>query len=73
MERIPDSLLVAQIVDEVPETQKTLEESKPDLTPLILYAKVMDQLRKEHGVSLFEDKLPDPSMYDTSSTSVVVR
>ena len=73
MERIPDSLLVAQIVDEVPEKQKTLEESKPDLTPLILYAKVMDQLRKEHGVSIFEDKLPDPSMYDTSSTSVVVR
>lgn len=72
-ERLPDSMLVAQIVEEIPETQKTLEESKETLTPLILYAKVMDQLRKEHGVSIFEESLPDPSMYDTTRSSVIVR
>ncbi|MBX7257182.1 MAG: hypothetical protein K1Y02_12535 [Candidatus Hydrogenedentes bacterium] len=73
LEQLPESLLVAQVVDEVPETQKTLEESKEALAPLILYAKVMDQLRKEHGVSIFEENLPDPSMYDTTRSSVIIR
>ncbi len=72
MERIPPSFLVFQVVEEVPETPKTLEESKEDLTPIILFAKVMDQLRKEHGVQIYENNLPDPSMYETPQTSTVV-
>jgi hypothetical protein len=72
MEQVPDALLVFQVVQEVPETPKTLEESKDDLAPLIMYAKVMDQLRKEHGIRVFEDNLPDPSMYESPSTSTVV-
>jgi hypothetical protein len=60
----PNGMLTCVVTGRTEQTPKTLEESKPDLQRNILYAKVMDQLRKENGVQIFEDKLPDPGMYD---------
>lgn len=62
----PDGILVAVVTGRTDESPKSLEESKPDLQYNILYTKIMDQLRSENGVQIFEDKLPDPGMYDTT-------
>jgi len=69
-ERLPDGLLVCRVTDFVPAVQKTLEEAKPDLIQDILYARMMDMLREQRGVEIYEDKLPDPSMYDTGQSIV---
>ncbi|GMU92587.1 MAG: hypothetical protein AMXMBFR4_16450 [Candidatus Hydrogenedentota bacterium] len=70
---LPSGVLVCVIQDRVDETPKTLEEAKPDLEYNILYAKVMERLRQESGVKIFDDKLPDdPTFYDpdTALTSL---
>lgn len=59
----PNGMLVCVVTDRTDQTQKTLEESKPELQRNVLYAKVMQQLRQENGVEIFEDKLADPGMY----------
>lgn len=60
----PDGFLVCVVTGRTDETPKTLEESKPELQRNILYAKIMQQLRTENGVQIFDDKLPDPGMYE---------
>ena len=67
-EPLPDGLLVCKITDHVPAVPKTLEEAKPDLVRNILYARMMELLRKQHGVEIYENKLPDPSMYEASES-----
>ncbi|MCC6485974.1 MAG: hypothetical protein IT364_00610 [Candidatus Hydrogenedentes bacterium] len=67
-EPIPSGLLVCTLTDRVEPIQKSLEEAKPDLVGLILYSKMMDKLRTDAKVEVFEDKLPDPSMYDTGQS-----
>lgn len=64
---LPDAYLVCEVVEYVPETPKTLEEAKSDLDAVILYTKMLDRLREKSGVEVYEDKLPDPSMYETRS------
>lgn len=61
----PNGMLVCLITGRTEPTPKTLEEAKPELQHGILYGKVMEQLRKENGVQIFEDKLSDPGMYYT--------
>ena len=51
------------IEQRTPPIQKTLEQAKQDLTAPLLYAKMMAELRTKHRVEVYEDKLPDPSMY----------
>jgi hypothetical protein len=62
--RLPNSYLTCKIIEYRPESPKTYEQAKPDLTPPLCYAKVMRQLREAKGVEIYEDKLPDPSLYD---------
>jgi hypothetical protein len=66
-EQLPNAFFVCTVLDRKPETPKTLEEAKRDLQPGLLYAKMMARLRDQHGVEIYEDKLPDPGMYDTRS------
>ena len=61
---IPDSQLICRIVQYVPARQKTLEEAKPILRSSILFAQMMERLREQAGVEIYDDKLPDPGMYD---------
>ena len=58
--------LGAVIKERTPETVKTFEEAETDLSIPLLYSAAMDRLRKEYGVELYRDNLPDPSMYDDS-------
>jgi len=70
LEPIPDSLLVCRIERYVPRQQKTLEQAKPDLSSAILYSAMMEQLRDKAQVEIYDDKLPDPGIYDTSSSGM---
>lgn len=58
---MPDAYLVLRVIELHPETEMTLEEAKPYLAPPILVAKQIQRLREEHGVEIYEDKLPDPA------------
>jgi hypothetical protein len=60
---MPDAYLVLKVLEHRPETDMTLDEAKPQLALTILIAKEMARLRKEHGVEIYEDKLPDPAKY----------
>ena len=68
---ILEAYLVCRIIAATPQTQKTLEEAKPDLAPLILRTKMMQRLREEKGVEIFRDKVPDPAAFDSSAPKSV--
>ncbi len=60
---LPESYLVAIIVESYPERDKTLEEAQRDLLPDIVLPKVMKRLYEEKRVEFYENKLPDPAFY----------
>ncbi len=60
----PAGMLALKVTDRTDASPKTLEEAKPQLQRSILYGKVMDQLRTENGVQIFEENLDDPGMFD---------
>lgn len=62
--KLPESWLVAEVIRHEEPTPKTLDQAKADLAPALLYVKVMNRMREEAGVKIFEDQLPDPSLYD---------
>ena len=60
---MPDAYLVLEVLDHKAERTLTLEEAKPRLAPTILVSKMMQRLREQNGVEIYEDKLPDPSLF----------
>jgi hypothetical protein len=58
--QMPDAYLVLKVLESRPETTMTLEEAMPQLLPPLLFDAEMLKLREEHGVEVYEDKLPDP-------------
>lgn len=60
---IPDSYLVAHVLENTPLRPLTLEEAKEPMSGPIIYAKAIAKLRELHKVKIYEDKLKDPSIY----------
>ena len=60
---MPAAYLVLKVLEHRPETTLTLDEAKASLMPAILFAKFMDQLRKDNYVEIFDKKLPDPALF----------
>ena len=58
---VPAHWLVLQVTNHTPEATLTFEEAAPELMPPLLVAEMMVRLWKEHGVEIYEDKLPDPA------------
>lgn len=58
-EVVPATYLVFEIEQHNPGRTLTLEEATPMLAGPIAYAAMMKRLREQHGVEVFEDKLPD--------------
>jgi len=58
-EVVPGSYLVFRVLEHRPARTLTLEEATPMLAGPIAYAAMMKKLREEHGVQIFEDKLPE--------------
>ena len=53
--------VVLKVLEHSPEREATYEQAKSVLVPEVLYGQMMARLREEHGVKIFEDKLPNPS------------
>ena len=64
--RLPDSHLVLKVLEHTPETIKTIKQAAPELALGILRAKMMELLREENGVEIYEGKLPDPAFVGES-------
>ena len=69
----PESFLLLEVLDHIPERMKTLEEAKVNLAPEILFRKMMKLLREEHGVKVFEDKLWNPAGYGNQFKDSFIR
>jgi hypothetical protein len=68
----PPHWLVLRVVNHVPESVLSFEEAAPMLTPPLLVAAMMERLYEEHGVEIYEDKLPDPAGFkDESGESIL--
>ncbi|MFO7973098.1 MAG: peptidyl-prolyl cis-trans isomerase [Candidatus Hydrogenedentota bacterium] len=64
--------LVAEVLESTPPAQKNIEEAKPDLAPAIYYVKFMKALREKHDVQIYEDRLPEPSLFREESDDPLV-
>lgn len=71
--RRPAAYVVLQVLAHVPETPKTLEQAKPDLAPIILMGKMMERLRVQHGVEVYEDKLWNPAGFGDQFKDYLIR
>ncbi len=60
---MPAAYLVLEVIEHYPERTLSLEESKQSLLPTILVSKMMQRLREQNRVEVYEDKLPDPALF----------
>lgn len=67
---MPEAYLVLRVLETRPERQLTLEEAKPVLAPQILYAQEIKALREQHGVEVYEDKLPDSRAFGQKDSTL---
>ncbi|MBX3176957.1 MAG: hypothetical protein KF886_06345 [Candidatus Hydrogenedentes bacterium] len=56
---VPATYLVFKVLEHRPARTLTLEEATPMLAAPIAYAAMMEKLRDERGVEVYEDKLPE--------------
>lgn len=56
----PDSYLVLKVLEHEPERTLTLQEATPRLAPELVFTQKLKELRKELGVEIYEDQVPDP-------------
>lgn len=56
---MPDAYLVLEVLERRPARPMTLEEAKPLLLVPLYTAGMMEKLREEHGVRIYEDRLPE--------------
>jgi hypothetical protein len=57
---VPDSYLVLEVVGRRDAGPMTIDEARQQLAPPLILADMMELLRKDHNVVVYEDKLPDP-------------
>ncbi len=78
--RVPAAYVVFEVLTHEPERLKTFDEAANEVATMILRRKVLEQLRAQHGVEVYPDKLPDPagfgdqyknSMIDTGKSAPV--
>jgi PPIC-type PPIASE domain len=71
--RMPPAYVVLQIQNEVPARPKTFEEAQQELVIPIVYRRVMDALRKEYGIEIYEDKLYRPEGYGDQYKNAIIK
>jgi hypothetical protein len=57
---MPDAYLVLKVLQHKPEHTLTVEEAKPALAAPLIVGKEMELLRKDNGVEVYQDQLPEP-------------
>ena len=59
--QMPDAFLVLEVLDHRPARVKTIDEALDQILPPILHVKMLERLRDERGVRIYQDQLPDAS------------
>mgnify|MGYP001602387352 FL=1 len=59
--QMPAAQLVVKVVENRPPRKKTFEESRNDLATPLLISKMMRDLRTQHGVEVYDGKVPNPA------------
>lgn len=59
---MPDAWVILKVLESTPEQEVTFEQAKPLLIPAIIEGQMIMKLRQDHGVQIFDDRLPDPTM-----------
>ena len=62
-ETMPAAYLILKVITHTPEAPMPIEDAKTQLAPSIIVTKEMKKLREDHGVEIYEAKLPDPSLF----------
>jgi hypothetical protein len=66
---MPAVYVVLRVIEHRAEREQTIDEAKLSLAPGILVVKTMKLLRDQHGVEVYEKKLPDPAMFSNKLDS----
>lgn len=57
---VPECYLVFKVIEYAPESVRPFEEALPYVAPTVAFSEMMELLREQRGVKIFEDKLPTP-------------
>jgi hypothetical protein len=67
---MPDAYLVFKVLQHKPEHTLTIEEAKPALAAPLLIGKMMEILRKENGVEVYQNQLPEPAQMGSGELGI---
>jgi len=67
---MPDAYLVLKVLEHKAEHTLTIEEAKPALAAPLLVGKMMEVLRKEKGVEVYQNQLPDPGQVGSGELGI---
>ena len=67
---MPDAYLVLKVLQHKPEHTLTLEEAKPSLAVPLIIGKMMELLRKENGVEVYQNQLPEPNQMGSGELGI---
>ncbi len=71
--QMPPAYVVLQIQNEEPAREKTYEEAQQDLVIPIVYRRVMEALREQYGIEIYEDKLYRPEGYGDQYKNAIIK
>jgi hypothetical protein len=58
-----DSYLLIKVLEIEPERPMSIEEARPLLVGPLAVAAAMEEIRRQHGVEIYEEKVADPAKY----------
>jgi hypothetical protein len=67
---MPDAYLVFKVLQHKPEHTLTMEEAKPTLAAPLIIGKMMELLRQENGVEVYQNQLPEPAQMGSGDLGV---
>ncbi len=67
---MPDAYLVLKVLQHKAEHTLTIEEAKPTLGAPLIVGKMMELLRKENGVEVYQNQLPEPGQMGSGELGI---
>lgn len=71
--QMPAAQLVLKVVESLPPRKKTFEEARNDLATPLLISKMMRNLRTQHDVEVYDDKVPNPAGLGNQYKDLVIQ
>ncbi len=67
---MPDAYLVLKVLQHKPEHTLTIDEAKPTLAAPLIIGKMMELLRQENGVEVYQSQLPEPAQMGSGELGI---